>query len=246
MGITSHGSDMLEEDGVVGLFAAYTLERPQTADDDVEIFTEEVSNILKDSNRSEEVLVDTYLLSGLTPGVDYLVRIHAHDLTTAQEVLREFQATSFGRYSKLVDVLIGIIRDAVYLPQTPDLDAIEKAATFEGTEPPDYAIIIPVDKNAEWWNLPDSDRIEKMRDHIEVALPYLDRIRRQLYHSSGLTDYDYITYFETNDLSAFIDLYRDLESIPEYHYVSDGNPTLIGRIESSETIVDKLLQSEDI
>lgn len=241
MGVTSHGADMLEEDGVIGLFAAYELEWPQTADDDIEISTGEVGDILGDSDRPEEVLVDTYRTSGLTPGADYLVRIHARDLTTAQEVLREFQATPFGRYSKLVGVLTGIIRDAVYLPQAPDLKAIETAATFEGTEPPDYAIIIPVDKNARWWNLRESDRVEKMREHIEVALPYLDRIRRQLYHSSGLTDYDYITYFETNDLAAFVDLYRDLESIPEYRYVTDGNPTLIGRIESPEAIVNSLL-----
>ena len=231
---------MLEEEGVIGLFAAYKLEKPQMPDDDVEIVTDEVDSVLEDGNRPEEVLVDTYLLSGLTPGVDYLIRLHARELTTAQEVLQEFQTTSFGQSSKLVDVFIGVIRDAVYLPQIPDLEAREQEATFEGAEPPDYAIIIPEDKDAAWWNLPEDDRVEKMRDHIEVALPYLDRIRRQLYHSSGLTDDEFITYFETNDLNAFVDLYRDLESLPEYHYVTDGNPTLIGRIESPETIVTEL------
>lgn len=239
MGITSHGSDLLDETGVVGLFAAYEFDRRHPSED-VEVATEAVVDVLDGEHGSDDVLVDTYLLSGLTPGADYLVRIHARELTTAQDVLQEFHTTAFGRSSTLVETFVGIIRDAVYLPETPELAALEREATFEGAEPPEYAIVIPVDKNADWWTLPESDRIEKMREHIEVSLPYLDRIRRQLYHASGLTDYDYLTYFETNDLEAFVELYRDLESIPEYRYVTDGEPTLIGRIASPETVVAEL------
>jgi chlorite dismutase len=41
---------------------------------------------------------------------------------------------------------------------------------------------------------------------------------------------DFVTYFETDDLAAFQDLYRELQSIPEYRYVEYGDPTLVGRI----------------
>ena len=238
MGITSHGSELLEETGVCGLFAAFELDRSRTVDAS-EVSADDVEAVLEDRDGSEPVLADTSLTQGLTPDVDYLVRLHARDLATAQAVLREFQTTAFGRCSELVDVFVGVIRDAVYLPQAPDLDAVETAVTFEGEDPPEYAIVIPVRKTAEWWTLPDDDRLAKMREHIEVSLPYLDRIRRQLYHASGLAEYEFVTYFETNDLEAFIDLYRDLESISEYRYVEEG-PVLIGRLESPSTVVEEL------
>lgn len=223
--------------GGVGLFAAYTFDASER---DVDVHTEEAIRILdgRDAQRTYEM--DTYRMRGLTPDVDYLVRIHAPSLTTAQDILQEFQETSFGGHSTLTNVFVGRVRDAVYLSQMPELAEREEKATFEGKEPPDYGIVIPVKKHAEWWNLDESDRLDKMRDHIDVSMPYLDRVRRQLYHSSGFTDFDYITYFETSDLDAFTDLYRDLESIPEYRYLTYGNPTLIGCIESPETVISTL------
>ncbi|RKD93358.1 chlorite dismutase family protein [Halopiger aswanensis] len=238
MGTPSRDSDPLEAAGAYGLFAAFELDRSRTVDASA-VSADDVEAVLKDRNGTEPVLADTYLTQGLTPDVDYLVRLHARDLATAQEVLREFRTTPIGRCSELVDAFVGAIRDPVYLPQAPDLDAIETAISFEGAEPPEYAIVIPVRKTAEWWMLPPDDRLARMREHIEVSLPYLDRIRRQLYHASGLSEYEFVTYFETNDLEAFVDLYRDLESIPEYRYVDEG-PVVIGRPESPSTVVEKL------
>jgi chlorite dismutase len=87
------------------------------------------------------------------------------------------------------------------------------------------------------------ERLELMCDHIEPTLEYLDRVRRQLYHSSGLDDHDFITYFETDDLVAFHDLYRELQTIPEYRYVDYGDPTLVGRIHEPATAVAKVTQT---
>ncbi len=224
----------------VGLFASYTLNPLERTDHDVDIQTQSVIHLFESNDSRRTCEMDMYRMRGLTSGVDYLVRIHAPTLTGAQDVLQEFQATSFGAHSTLTNTFVGSVREAVYLSHMSDLAEREAKAVFEGKEPPDYAIVIPVTKHAEWWALDESDRHEKMRDHIEVSMPYLDRVRRQLYHSSGFTDFDYITYFETSDLDAFADLYRDLASIPEYQYVTYGDPTLIGRIESPDAVVSAL------
>jgi chlorite dismutase len=52
---------------------------------------------------------------------------------------------------------------------------------------------------------------------------------------------DFVTYFETDDLAAFQDLYRELQSIPEYRYVEYGGPMLVGRIHEPTTIIERLI-----
>lgn len=231
---------MLDEPNVFGIFAAFALDSPRTKEGkgSTTITPEEVMALLRDYE--EKVLVDTYVMEGLTAETDYLLRVHARELTAAQTFLQDFHETALGRHSQQTEAFIGLIREAVYTPDAPDLDAELKTATYDGPEPPQYAIVIPARKTAEWWSLSDDKQLELMRDHIEPTLEFLDCVRRQLYHASGLCDVDFITYFETDDLAAFNDLYRELQSIPEYSYVRYGEPTLVGRIHDPATAVDRL------
>ena len=42
-----------------------------------------------------------------------------------------------------------------------------------------------------------------MQEHAGKALPYRATVKRKLYHLSGLDDFDFITYFETDKLEDF-------------------------------------------
>jgi len=238
--MSSHGAPMLDETEVFGVFAAFTVTpiRTNNAGESPDITPDEVTDLL--INYEDDVLVDAYVLKGLTPDADYMLRVHSRELTTAQAFLQDFRETTLGRHSQQTETFVGLIREAVYTPDAPDLNAELEATTYDGSEPPQYAIVIPVRKTAEWWNLSNEEQLELMRGHIEPTLEYLDRVRRQLYHASGLDDVDFITYFETDDLVAFNDLYRDLQSIPEYRYVSYGDPTLVGRIQEPATAFDQV------
>ena len=55
-----------------------------------------------------------------------------------------------------------------------------------------------------------------MKEHTEASLPYLKTVKRKLYHSSGLDDFDFITYFETAKLDDFTNLIIALEKVKEY------------------------------
>ena len=73
------------------------------------------------------------------------------------------------------------------------------------------------------------------------TLPYMTNVKRKLYHSTGLDDIDFITYFETNDLLAFHNLMTSLASIPENNYhVRWGDPTTLGSILSPEKVIKAL------
>ena len=93
-----------------------------------------------------------------------------------------------------------------------------------------YAIVIPDQKDADWWALDQVSRGALMQEHTQAALPYRATVKRKLYHSSGLDDFDFITYFETDKLEDFQSLIRSLEQVKEYrHDRRFGHPTLLGK-----------------
>ena len=60
-----------------------------------------------------------------------------------------------------------------------------------------------------------------MKEHTEAALPYHKTVKRKLYHSTGLDDMDFITYFETSKLEDFHSLILALEKVKEFQYNRD-------------------------
>jgi chlorite dismutase len=150
-----------------------------------------------------KVIVDAYLTRGLGASSDYFLRVHAYDLAAAQEFLNEFRATRFGLFSDVGENLVGITKPLNYITnKSPDLNAALFAASYAG-DPPRYAIVTPIKQSAEWWNLSNVERLAQMESHTRPTLAYLVNVKRKLYHSTGLADTDFITYFETDDLAAF-------------------------------------------
>lgn len=191
-----------------------------------------------------DVLVDMYLTRGLETGSDYFFRVHAYNLEKAQTFMREFRATTLGRHSEPTETLVGMTKPLNYITKekSPGLNSGLTAVGYSG-EPPRYAFMIPVKKSAEWWNMSPEQRLKEMETHTSPTLPFLVNVKRKLYHSTGLDDTDFITYFETNDLGAFNNLMISLASVPENKFnVRWGNPTVLGTIHSPEDVVKALAE----
>jgi len=124
----------------------------------------------------------------------------------------------------------------------PDnLKAELKAPSEPGPRP--YVIVIPIRKDAEWWSLSQEQRAAMMQEHTEASLPYHKTVKRKLYHSTGLGDLDFITYFETSRLEDFHSLILALEKVKEFrHNRRFGHPTLLGTVRSLEEIIEVLAQ----
>lgn len=187
---------------------------------------------------ADKLAADTYLLRGLSDGADFMIRLHAAEIGHNQELLLDLLATPFGRYLKNTAVLNGITKPANYVPRFSDeLKAGLKVPLEPGAKP--YAIVIPIRKDAEWWLLDQQARTMLMQEHTQASLPYLKTVKRKLYHSSGLDDFDFITYFETARLDDFNNLIIALESVKENrHNKRFGMPTLLGTICPLEEIFD--------
>ncbi len=193
----------------------------------------------------EKVIVDAYLTRGFEAQSDFFLRVHSYDMAATQAFLVDFRATRFGMYSDVTEQLVGMTKPLNYVTKekSPDLNAGLTSASYQG-EAPRYAFMIPVKKNADWWNLTDAQRLKEIETHTLPTLANLVNVKRKLYHSTGLDDTDFITYFETADLGAFNSLMLALAKVPENKYhVRWGSPTVMGTIQTFENVVKTLSMS---
>lgn len=187
-----------------------------------------------------DAAIDAYLLRGLSDHADVLLRVHASELQTNQQVILDLLASSLGRHLTPVYVFNGLTKKANYAPAFPD----EMKTALKATPEPGakrYAIVIPIRKDAAWWLLDKETRTGMMKEHTEASLPYLKTVTRKLYHSTGLDDFDFITYFETSNLADFQSLVLGLQQVKEnQHNRRFGSPTLLGTIHSMDETFDAL------
>lgn len=190
----------------------------------------------------DTVKAEAYLTRGFESQSDFFLRVHSYDMAATQAFLLDFRATRFGMYAEVTENLVGMTKALNYITKdkSPSLNAGLTGATYTDAAPR-YAFIIPVKKNADWWNLSDAQRLKEIETHTLPTLANLVNVKRKLYHSTGLDDTDFITYFETADLGAFNSLMLALAKVPENKYhVRWGSPTVMGTIQSFETVVNKL------
>ena len=235
-------STILKDAGVFGVFTMFKLrhEWGNVPSAKRKNAAAEVTKLIE--KHKDDVLVDLYLTRGLETNSDFFMRVNAYDLAKAQTFMREFRSTTIGKNADVSETLVGVTKPLNYITKdkSPGLNAGLGSATYTG-DAPRYVIVIPVKKNAEWWNLPAEQRLKEMEAHTAPTLPYLANIKRKLYHSTGLDDTDFITYFETNDLVAFNDLLIALASVPENKYhVRWGNPTTLGTILGTKNVIKAL------
>ena len=143
---------------------------------------------------------------------------------------------------EVTENLVGVTKALNYITKdkSPDLNAGLTAASYSA-DPPRYALMVPVKKNADWWNLSDAQRLKEIETHTLPTLANLVNVKRKLYHSTGIDDTDFITYFETADLVAFNNLMLALAKVPENKYhVRWGSPTVLGTIQTVENVVKVL------
>ena len=87
------------------------------------------------------------------------------------------------------------------------------------------AALIPIRKNAAWWELTQQERrriFEDKSHHIANSLKYLPAVARQLYHCRDLGEpFDFLTWFEyaPEHAAQFEELVAMLRATEEWNYV---------------------------
>ena len=233
---------ILTAPGVFGVFSTYKVRSDyyRLASAERKGAAAEVMAVVE--KHKTKVVVDAYLTRGLGASSDYFLRVHSYDLAAAQAFMTDFRSTRFGMFSDVSENLVGVTKALNYVTKekSPTLNTGLFAASYTG-DAPRYALMIPVKKSAEWWNLTEAQRLKEIETHTNPTLQYLVNVKRKLYHSTGIADTDFITYFETNDVGAFNNLMLSLAQVPENKYHTRwGSPTIIGTIQTIDTVVNTL------
>jgi chlorite dismutase len=233
---------LLTEPGVYGTFAVFALNEEWAKQDPAMRIVRLTSLKGVVEQHREHVAIDLYLLRGLSDQSDVLFRIHAAELHETQAFLLDLKSSQFGKHLKTVGIMHGLTKKPNYVPGFPDqMKGDLKTVSEPGQKP--YTIVIPVTKSAEWWGLDQEKRAAMMQEHTAATLPYLKTVKRKLYHSSGLDDLDFITYFETSKLEDFHGLVLSLEKVQEFQYTRRfGHPTILGTMKSLDEVVELLAQ----
>jgi chlorite dismutase len=189
----------------------------------------------------ESVLADFYLTRGLEANSDVLVRVHSYDLARAQDFVLGLRSTTLGRNSDITDTFVGMTDALQYANRDPSLMDSLKATSYSD-KTPRFVFMVPIKKSAEWWNLPMDARMRMIREHTVRTLTFLSTVKRKLYHSTGLDDVDFVTFFEVNDPSAFLNMSKVLMGVEENKYhVQWGHPVVMGRIETIDSITHAIV-----
>lgn len=188
---------------------------------------------------SDKVTVDAHLVRGLSERADFFLRIHSKDMLLNQNFLIDLMGTTLGRNLKNTDTFNGVTKALNYVPSFP-----EELKGELKTPPPQsspYVIVVPIRKDADWWFMSQDARSAMMKEHTDATVAYLKTVKRKLYHSSGLDDLDFITYFETAKLDDFNNLVTGLLKVKENrHNLQFGNPILLGTIRPLDEILEVL------
>ena len=233
---------LLSESGVYGSFAVFALDDQWgKLDSSTRIARLATLKGVVEQHR-EHVAIDLYLLRGLADHADLLFRIHGMELRDNQAFLLDLKSSQFGRHLKTTGIMHGMTKKPSYVPGFSEQMKADLTSPSEPGQKP-YAIVIPVKKSAEWWGMDREKQVAMMQEHTVAALPYLKTVKRKLYHSTGLDDLDFITYFETSKLDDFHSLMLSLEKVKEFQYVRRiGHPTLLGVVQSVDEIIESLVQ----
>ena len=98
------------------------------------------------------------------------------------------------------------------------------------------AALIPLRKNAAWWDLPQDERraiFEAKSRHIAIGSRFLPAIARRLYHGRDLGEpFDFLTWFEFTDADAgaFDELLGRLRETEEWRYIDREVEVRLSRI----------------
>lgn len=106
-----------------------------------------------------------------------------------------------------------------------DVTALKARQEGLGRPASTRAVLIPIRKTSEWWELAQDERraiMEERSHHIGIGLEYLPAIARRLHHCREFGEpFDFLTWFEfaADHAGMFDEMLMRLRATEEWAYV---------------------------
>jgi chlorite dismutase len=99
-----------------------------------------------------------------------------------------------------------------------------------------FLVVYPFSKTHEWYQLSADDRRAMMTEHARLGHRF-EGIEQLLLYCTGLSDWEFVVGYETDDLARFSELVTVLRSTAARPYTQRDTPTFVGRYGAVEDIV---------
>jgi chlorite dismutase len=164
----------------------------------------------------------TYSTVGIEPGVDILLFRLAPSVEALETAGARLARSGLGRWLTVRHSLIGLIGPSQYVRRPTD----QERSLLDG-RPAGYLVVYPFTKSTDWYLQTREERQATMNEHMRVGHRY-PTVRQLLAYSFGLDDQDFVVAYDTDDLSAFGDLVRELRGTESRRSTVRDTPLLLG------------------
>jgi chlorite dismutase len=102
-----------------------------------------------------------------------------------------------------------------------------------------YLVVYPFVKVRPWYALPEEDRQRAMNEHMEVGHRFRT-ITNHTTYSFGIDDQEFMTAFECEEPSDFLQLMKTLRETEASRYTERDTPIFVGTAQDLSEILDSL------
>jgi len=102
-----------------------------------------------------------------------------------------------------------------------------------------YLVVYPFVKRREWYSLPLEDRRRAMQEHAAIGSRFVT-ITNHTTYSFGLDDQEFMTAFECESPSDFLQLMMTLRETEASRYTERDTPIFVGTAQPIREILDSL------
>ena len=181
----------------------------------------------------ERMDLRSYSLVGVRPEVDFMLWKLTERYDDLRELATDLNGTPLAPYLTTPYSYLAAAEPSKYFEQ--------KSNRPRRVVPRDapYLVVYPFVKKREWYSLPMDDRRRAMQEHAAVGSRFVT-ITNHTTYSFGIDDQEFMTAFECEEPSDFLQLMKTLRETEASRYTERDTPIFVGTSQELREILDLL------
>ena len=182
----------------------------------------ELTALLHDIDRRDNVLLRTYSLVGTRGDADLMVWLVSDRVEDLHEFSTRLNHTAMGAYLETPYSYFAMTKQSMYVDKHlhPNQEGRSNRLVIAPTNRR-YLFVYPFVKTRAWYRLSREERQRQMSEHIAMGHKY-PGVKINTTYSFGLDDQEFVVAFESDSIADFLDLVQEMrESEASTHTVRD-------------------------
>jgi chlorite dismutase len=181
----------------------------------------------------ERMELRTYTLVGVRPDVDFMLWKLTERYDDLRELTADLNATPLAGWLQTPFSYLAATKPSQYFE---DKSKRPRRVIPRGAP---YLVVYPFVKKREWYSLPMEERRRAMQEHAAVGNRFVT-ITNHTTYSFGIDDQEFMTAFECESPSDFLQLMMTLRETEASRYTERDTPIFVGTAQDVREILDSL------